>query len=226
MFRQLNAASEINLIFSHEAELEVGATRIRRYIRKPDFDLFTLLRINYIGHLTAIRTDLLMSVRKSGDVFRPGYDGVEDHDLMIRLALNGEVRSSSLPFFLYYGRTPSRRSVRAEEAELRDFARTISLIEEYLPEIYPGSRWAIIPPSTMGGNEYPGIHLRSIPGPPKPSLLVIIPFKDQAETTLRCLDSLERQEHELDVEVVMVNNRSRRSPDGADAELMVGSASP
>ncbi len=59
------------------------------------------------------------------------------------------------------------------------------------------------------GNEYPGIHLRSLPGHPNPSLLVIMPFKDQPEMTVRCLDSIERQEHELDVEVVMVNQRSQ-----------------
>ncbi len=207
--RQLNASKEINLIFSHEALLEEGATRIRRYLRKPDFDLFTLLRHNYVGHLTAIRTDLLLAVRKSGKVFRTGYDGVEDHDLMIRLAVSGKVQATSLPFYLYYSRNRSKPSASTEGAGSHDGAKTLRLIEEYLPEIYPGSRWTIIPPSTTDGNEYPGIHLRSVPGPPRPSLLVIIPFKDQAETTLRCLDSLELQRHELDVEVVIVNNRSR-----------------
>ncbi len=207
--RQLNTANEINLIFSHEARLEEGTPRIRKYIRKPDFDLFTLLRKNYIGHLTAIRSDLLLAVRQSGKVFRPGYDGVEDHDLMIRLAMSGKVESKSLPFFLYYSRNPSGRHALAEETDPDVRRLTLNLIEEYLPEIYPGARWAIVPPSPLGGNQYPGIHLRSLPQHPNPSLLVIMPFKDQPEMTLRCLDSIERQEHELDVEVVMVNQRSR-----------------
>ncbi|MGP0064334.1 MAG: glycosyltransferase family 2 protein [Isosphaeraceae bacterium] len=207
--RQLNAEPAINLIFSHEARLEEGSTRIRKYIRKPDLDLFTLLRKNYIGNLTAIRTELLLAVRNAGKVFRPGYDGVEDHDLMIRLARSGKVESRSLPFYLYYSRNPSGRHALAEETDPDIRRMTLNLIEEYLPEIYPGARWAIVPPSPLGGNQYPGIHLRSLPDHPNPSLLVIMPFKDQPEMTLRCLDSIERQEHELDIEVVMVNQRSR-----------------
>jgi O-antigen biosynthesis protein len=207
--RQLNASNEINFIFSHEARLEPGTTRIRKYIRKPEFDLFTLLRKNYIGQLTAIRTELLRVVRDCGKLFRADYDGVEDHDLMIRLALSGKVQSKSLPFFLYYSRTPSGRNALAEEADPDIRRMTLNLIEEYLPEIYPGARWSIIPPSPLGGNQYPGIHLRSLPQHPNPSLLVIMPFKDQPEMSLRCLDSIERQEHELDIEVVMVNQRSR-----------------
>lgn len=207
--RHLNATSEINLIFSHEARLDEGTNQIRRFIRKPEFDIFTILRKNYVGHLTAIRSDLLRAVQVSGEVFRSGYDGVEDHDLMIRLALSGKVESKSLPFFLYYSRTPSGPHALAEEADPDIRAMTLSLIEEHLPQLYPGARWAIIPPSPLAGNRYPGIHLRSLPGHPKPSLLVIVPFKDQPRMTLRCLDSIERQEHTLDVEVVMLDSRSK-----------------
>ena len=207
--RQWNAASEINFMFSHEARFDRVSKRIRKYIRKPEFDLFTLMRNEYIGHLTAIRADLLKTVLDSGKVFRAGYDGVEDHELMIRLALGGEVRSRCVPFFLYYSEALPRGNSPSPGADADLFGLTRNLIEEYLPQLYPGATWSIIPPGTAKGNQHPGIHLRSIPGHPRPSLLVIMPFKDQVELTLRCLDSLERQEHDLDVEVVMVNNRSR-----------------
>ncbi len=205
--RNLNSSSDLNFLFSHEARVNELTTRIRKYIRKPEFDLFTLLRKNYIGSLTAIRTDLLMAVRNDGNVFRPGYDGVEDHDLMVRLALSGKVQSMCFPFFLYYSRNVKGRTNVLEEADFH--RKTLNLIEEYLPAIYPGARWTLIPPSPPKGNQYPGIHLRSLPGHPSPSLLVIMPFKDQPEMTVRCLDSIEQQEHELDVEVVMVNQRSQ-----------------
>ena len=38
---------------------------------------------------------------------------------------------------------------------------------------------------------------------------MVIPFKDHVETTIKCLESIERQEHVLDVLVVLVNNRSK-----------------
>ena len=78
-----------------------------------------------------------------------------------------------------------------------------------MPEVYPGASWVVIPPSAGRGNAHPGVHLRALAGRPRPSLLVMIPFRDHADLTLKCLDSLERQEHDLDVRVVLIDNRSR-----------------
>ena len=52
------------------------------------------------------------------------------------------------------------------------------------------------------------IWITDIPGRQAPRLLIIIPFKDQVETTIQCLESMEKQEHRLDVVVALVNNRS------------------
>ena len=207
--RQLNAEQDLDLIFSHEARIDYGATWIRKFIRKPEFDLFTILRKNYIGRLTAIRRDLLLESRKEGVILRPGYEGVEEHDLMIRLAMTGKVRSRNIPFFLYYGRSATWQSDAISENDPEFRRKTLELIEEYLPQIYPGARWSLLPPSPESGIKYPGIHLRSIAGHENPSLLVIMPFNDHPEITLRCLDSIERQEHNLDIDVVMVSNRTR-----------------
>ena len=206
--RQLNCANEINLIFSHEARLDLGSTRIRRYIRKPDFDLFTLLRTEYVGNLTAIRMDLLINAQEHGMVFRPEYEGVESHDLMIRLAAGECVQAMSLPFFLYYSTESMETGTSKNGKEAHVGKLTRDLIEDHLEHLYPGASWTIIPPSLKGANQYPGVHIRSIHGHVRHSLLVIIPFKDQSQTTLRCLDSIERQEHSLDVDIVLVNNLS------------------
>jgi O-antigen biosynthesis protein len=209
--RHLNSQPQVNFLFSNEARIDEATYAIRKFISKPEFDLFTILRTNYIGNLAAIRHDLLLSARREGRVFRPRYDGVEDHDLMIRIALTGKIRSLNVPLFLYYGQTGS--SLTTDGAPLGPYAgtRTFRLLEEFLPEIYPQARWTLIPPATMGGNQFPGIHLRALAGHPRPSLLVMMPFKDEPEMTIRCLDSVERQEHELDVQVVMINQRSREA---------------
>ena len=91
---------------------------------------------------------------------------------MIRLATSGKVESKSLPFFLYYSRTPSgARNALAEEAnpDVRRMTAGDPDLEEYLPEkLYPGSALGDhFTPSTMGGNQFPSIHLRrSIPRAP------------------------------------------------------------
>ena len=54
----------------------------------------------------------------------------------------------------------------------------------------------------------PSLWITDLPRDEKPRLLIVIPFKDQVETTIQCLESIERQEHQLDVRVALVNNRS------------------
>jgi GT2 family glycosyltransferase len=193
----------------NEGRIDATTGGIHALIRKPEFDLFTVVRQNYVGNLTFLGRELLDAVRREGVSFRPEYDGVEDHDLMIRIGLSGRARPMHLPFFLYYSRLPRGRAPGEGEAAPYAGEKTLALLEELLPEVYPGARWVVIPPSPPRGNSHPGVHLRALPGRLRPSLLVMIPYKDHADLTLKCLDSLERQMHDLDVRVVLIDNRSR-----------------
>jgi GT2 family glycosyltransferase len=207
--RHLNVDPELNLVYSNEGRIDAATGGISALIRKPEFDLFTLLRQNYVGNLTFIGRDLLDAVRRDGASFRPEHDGVEDHDLMIRIGLSGQARPMNVPLFLYYSRLTRVRAPGEGEAASYAGEKTLSLLDAILPEVYPGASWIVIPPESGRGNTHPGVHLRALPGQPRPSLLVMIPFKDHAGLTLRCLDSLEQQEHDLDVRVVLIDNRSR-----------------
>jgi GT2 family glycosyltransferase len=206
--RHLNDNPEWNLVYSNEGRIDAATGGISALIRKPEFDLFTVVRQNYVGNLTLIGRDLLDAVRRDGASFRPEHDGVEDHDLMIRIGLSGRARPMNVPLFLYYSRLPRDRAPGEGEAAAYAGEKTLSLLDDILPEVYPGASWVVIPPESGRGNAHPGVHLRAWPGRPRPSLLVMIPFKDHADLTLKCLDSLERQEHDLDVRVVLIDNRS------------------
>ena len=78
--------------------------------------------------------------------------------------------------------------VRAEEG----------LVEEFVPRAYPGAKWTA--KVTEGGDPLAStsIWLTGLPGWNRPKLLIVIPFKDHVETTIQCLESIERQEHGLD----------------------------
>ncbi len=186
--RHLIADRDLNLIFSLEARVNAAADRIEGFLYKPPFDLFMLLRTNYVGHLTAIERGLLQSAARGGPVFRREFDGLDDHDLMIRIALSGQAKARSVPFFLYYQRDVHRPS--PSDATYR------AMIEDSLPRAYPGCRWKLLPPSPVTGNIFHGIHLHAVAGRPEPSLLAIVPFKDRADLTVKCLDSIERQQHD------------------------------
>ena len=69
------------LIYSDEDKL--GATGLRREPHfKPDWNPELLLSQNYVCHLLVVKTDL---VRRLGG-FRLGYEGAQDHDLVLRCA--------------------------------------------------------------------------------------------------------------------------------------------
>jgi GT2 family glycosyltransferase len=206
--RRLNAGRETNLIFSNEARVDETSSHVGGYLSKPPFDLFTLLRSNYIGRLTVIRRDLVFSARRGETALRARFDGVEEHDLLLRIALSGEVNPDHVPLGLYYVRTSSDSMSAIHESTAELIAKRLALLDEFVPEVYPGARWQTLPPAGERGNLFPTIHITALAGQKRPSLLVMVPFKDNLALTLKCVQSLERQEHDLDVEVTLINNRS------------------
>ena len=188
-----------NFFFANEAHIDPSSRRVGPFLRKPPFDLFTLWRTDCIGRFAASRRDLLDEARRDGAVFRPEHDGVEDHDFFLRLAMTGRVVAHHEPLFLSYR--------RAGERDLEIETKRVRMIESLLPRHYEGARVEVSPPASAGA-QFPSVRLDVPGGDRVPSLLVVIAFKDHAEMTVACLDALERQEHTLDVHVILVNNRS------------------
>lgn len=203
--RHLAADRSTNLVYSNEAEIDDAAGGVVRFLYRPPLDMFTLLRTNSLGRLALIRRDLLRAAAGLDDVPRPRHVGLLDHDLMIRVAASGLARAEGLPFFLHYWRAASE-SRSHEEVPQKDRE---AWLEAWLSRIYPGMLATIAPPSPGTGQAFPAIRLRPPAGRRRPNLLAIVPFRDEADLTIRCLDSIERQRHELSLEVLLVDNRSR-----------------
>ena len=82
------------------------------------------------------------------------------------------------------------------------------LLAEHVPRVYPGVTWT----ANVSGDQdllaASSLWITEVPREETPKLLIVIPFKDQVAMTIACLESIERQEHHLDVHVALVNNRS------------------
>ncbi len=204
--RHINEDPRVNLVFSNEAEIDVHSTEICNFLQKPPFDLFTLLRIPYIGRLCAVERNWLDSVTQGRPAFRSEYEGIEEHDLLLRLALSGNVESRHAPFFLYYRRARSTGLVRLLARELAEKRRC--LLSEHVPRAYPAMNWTVKASKDQDPLAASTIKITDMPDGPPPRLLIAVGFKDQVETTIQCLESIEKQEHRLDVVVALVNNRS------------------
>ena len=94
---------------------------------KPDFSPERLRQTNYITHLVAVRRSVIDDVGG----FRPGTDGAQDHDLLLRL-LEAGVRFSHVPQVLAHWRQ-SPRSVSSDVANKPEaFERGRRVVEEHV----------------------------------------------------------------------------------------------
>ena len=162
---------------------------------KPDWAPDLLLSYPYLGHLTAIRHDLL---RRIGG-FRPEFDGSQDFDVMLR-ATEQARRVVHIPRVLYHWRGVAGSAAGDPDAKPWAYLASRRAVED-----------AVVRRGIDGevdGAPFQGAYhvRRRIQG--TPSVSIIIPFRDQAAMTVVCLDSLERAPGYDIAEVVLVDNGS------------------
>ena len=73
--------SEADLVYSDEDKILVGGQRGQVHF-KGEFDPDYLLSTNYVSHLSVLRRDVVTAVGG----FRGGFDGSQDHDLVLRVS--------------------------------------------------------------------------------------------------------------------------------------------
>ncbi|MCD8238424.1 MAG: glycosyltransferase [Clostridiales bacterium] len=98
------AAEEIeksgaDFLYSDEANFFEDRNNIKAVTVKPGFSAFTLLGINYIGHMCVVKRQLFDAVGG----LRSEFDGSQDYDLVLRLSGRAQ-RISHLPYVLYFWR--------------------------------------------------------------------------------------------------------------------------
>jgi GT2 family glycosyltransferase len=105
---------EADLIYSDEDKL--GDDGFEAAVFKPDWSPDFFLSCNYLGHLTAVRRDL---VQKAGR-FRSQFDSAQDYDLLFRIVEQTN-RIHHIPRVLYHWRrseSSSAISVRQKPGQL------------------------------------------------------------------------------------------------------------
>lgn len=192
--RAVRADPELALIYSDEDKVDRRGRRFEPHF-KSGYDRELLWAQNYVNHLCVVRTDAL---RRLGGL-RPGFEGSQDHDLLLRLTEGLDAsRVHHIPKVLYHWRAAAgsgtfsdRALARAEEARLRaltEIAARKGARAERGPE---------------GFNRL----VRPLPAPP-PLVSVVIPTRDRAELLGVVLDGLFARTDYPALEVIVVDNGS------------------
>lgn len=193
----LNEHNNADFIYSDEDKLDVHGSRCEPHF-KSDFAPDTLLGINYICHFSVLRTSL---VKEIGG-FREGFEGVQDHDLFLRITEKTK-NIYHIPKVLYHWRMIEGSTAVAVDNKGYAVEKGINAIKEALERrnVY-GAKVESINNSTVYKVEYNYEK--------EPTVSIIIPMRDFADVTEVCLKSVFELTDYKNYEVVLVDNNSEK----------------
>ncbi|MGY2051736.1 glycosyltransferase family 2 protein [Methylobacterium sp. JK268] len=188
---------DLDLIYTDEDKIDAKGRRFEPHF-KSDWNPELLYAQNYINHLTVVRTAL---VREVGGL-RPGFEGSQDHDLLLRLCdrLSPE-RVRHLPQVLYHWRAAIGSGTFSDKALARAEAARLQALSDLIARRGWPHRAERGP---LGFNRL----VRALPDP-APRVSVVIPTRDRAELLSVALRGLLRETDYPDIEVIIVDNDSR-----------------
>ncbi|GBR42755.1 O-antigen biosynthesis protein RfbC [Neoasaia chiangmaiensis NBRC 101099] len=184
------------LLYSDEDKIDQAGYFLEPNL-KPDFNYRYLLGCNYVCHLTMVETKLM---REIGHL-RKEYDGAQDHDFILRATeAVPHNQIHHVPEVLYHWRkTPNSTAVSVGNKQYAIDAG-VRCVADHLKRLkVPAEVFSIRGLTLYGVNWKP----RRLP-----KVSIIIPFKDQIDTTSRCVEALLANTDYKSFEIVLVNNWS------------------
>lgn len=193
---EIAAHPDVAFLYSDEDKIDELGQRFDPYF-KPDWNPDLLLAQNYVAHLCVLRTDL---AREVGGL-RPGYDGAQDWDLVLRAATAvGPARIRHIPSILYHWRAIAGSTALAsgEKQYVKEAQRRT--LESHFERI--GTDVELEPAA--------GIHWRvryPIPDP-APLVTLIIPTRDGYRFLHQAVESILRRTRYPNFEILILDNQS------------------
>lgn len=191
--KALNDDHTIDMIYSDEDKLDLNGHRCEPHF-KPDFSPDTLLSLNYICHFTVIKKELMEKVGG----FEVGLEGAQDYDLFLKVTEQA-INIKHIPKILYHWRMiPGSTSMDISNKDYATDKGKIALENALIRRKIQGTVHKD-PISTYYYIEY---HHDN------PKVSIIIPTKDHADITKKCLDSIYDKTTYKNFEILLVNNNS------------------
>jgi len=188
-----NRIPGLDLLYSDEDKLTADGTRVEPFF-KPDWSPDLLLSMNYITHFAVFRRSLLETIGG----FRPGYEGAQDYDLLLRVTEKTD-RIAHAPKILYHWRMSF--SSAASSAGAKSYASESGgrAIEDALKRRGQDASVDVLSPGRYRARYK---ILKS------PLVSIIIPTKDQARLLQQCVASIEEKTSYHPYEIIIIDNNS------------------
>lgn len=192
----INKQPDADVIYSDEDFINPEGEYFRPHF-KSDFNLPLLLSHNYITHLLTVRKTL-------GDKIgwlREGYEGAQDHDLLLRLAEETS-HIVHIPEVLYHWRqSPTSTAYNYLSKPYANKATQKALLN-YI------NRNNINASVEYGAGM--GIYRIKRVVETKGLVSIIIPFKDEVKLLKECINSIKQKTEYENYEIILISNRSNK----------------
>lgn len=164
---------------------------------KPDYSPDNLRANNYICHFSVFARELL----DGSELFRPKFDGSQDHDMILRLTDNAK-KVVHVPRLMYYWRSHAGSTAAGIEAKPYAIEAAKGAVAEHLRK-HGFDHFRI--ESTRAFETIFRIRYQIL-GTPKIS--IIIANRDHAEDLRRCVSSILEKSTYDNYEIIVVENNS------------------
>ena len=190
----LNKDKTIDFIYTDEDKIDFKGNYMEPHF-KPDYSPDTLMGVNYICHLSCIRKKLIEEV----GYFRKEYDGSQDYDLFLRI-------------------TEKTNHIHHIEKVLYHWRQTPTSTAGYLGNksyAYQAGKRAIedaLKRRKLKGSvlDNPRVSTYLVKYDNNNELIsIIIPMRDKAKITKRCIDSIYEKATYKNFEIILVDNNSK-----------------
>ncbi len=187
----LNSATA-DVLYTDEDKIDAHGKHFDPHC-KPSWNPELLLGQNYLSHLTVIRRSLITAVGG----LRTGFDGAQDHDLVLRVtAATSPDRICHIPLVAYHWRAIEGSTALAPGEKNYTEEASMQALRDRL-----GEGWQV----AMAGA--PTAYRCVPPLESFPLVSIIIPTRDRVDLLRQCVDSLVRTTYPA-FEILIVDNDS------------------
>lgn len=165
---------------------------------KPDYSPDNLRANNYICHFSVFDATLL---KKTG-LFRPEYDGSQDHDMILRLTEEAK-NVQHIPKILYYWRSHPASVAADIGAKTYAIDAARRAVRDHMRDYYG------VEVEVESTRAFPTIFQVRYPVKGEPFVSIIIPNKDHETDLRRCIESIRKRSTWRHFEIIVVENNSR-----------------
>ena len=189
----LNKDKKIDIVNTDEDKMDIKGNLIEPHF-KPDYSPDTLMSVNYICHLCCMRKSIIDEIGG----FNSEFDGSQDYDLFLRFTEKTD-KIYHIPRVLYHWRQTKTSTAGYLGNKSYAYVNGKKALEASLKrrkikgEVLENPRVSTYLVKYDNDN---------------PLISIIIPIKDKAKMTKRCIDSLYNKSTYQNFEIILVDNNS------------------